>query len=119
MTLPPTLKLAEVVPDLKSWNEGKGIEPEDWLAMLGSVPQALMYSVLFWPTFVEHQGCLLREGFSPQLFQEWLTRTNGDRTAVELVMNHRHITDFFPNAEEHPSPEQIAYWAICCERSGL
>lgn len=109
MTLPPRKTLTEVLPDLKAWDEGEVIGPLDWLLTFGSIPQALIYSALFWPTFVEHQGCLLWEGFTPQSFEDWMRSTEGNRTAVEGVMNHRHITDLFLNAQEQPTPEQIAY----------
>jgi len=67
------------------------------------------YSALFWPTFVEHRECLLWADFTPENFDHWMESTNGNQTAVELVMNHCHITDFFLNAEEQPTPQQIAY----------
>lgn len=112
MTLVPGQKLADILPDLKAWNDGGGISPEGWLSTFGSVPHALAYSAIFWPTFVKYRGCLLWEGFSPESFDNWMTRLNGDKTAAESIINHRHITDFFLNAEEEPTEEQIAYLGL-------
>lgn len=112
MALPPKLSFSEVLPDLRTWNQDKGVDsesPEDWLSLYGSIPQAILYSAIFWPTFVEYQGCLLWKDFRPESFEDWMGSTGGNKTAVESVMNHRHITDFFLNAEEQPTPEQIAY----------
>lgn len=112
MTLPPRPSFREALPDLRKWNKDNGIDsesPEDWLSLYGSVPQTIIYSALSWPTFVEHEGCLLWEDFNPESFQEWMKSTGANKTAVKSVMNHRHIIDLFLNAEKQPSVEQIAY----------
>ena len=82
---------------------------DDWLNTFGSVPKAIAYSTLFWPEFVEYEGCLLWSEASPTSFDNWMVSLEGDKTRVELVMNHRHITDFFLNTPEQPTPEQIEY----------
>lgn len=69
-----------------------------------------MYSSLFWPEFVEFEGCLLWDDASPESFFGWMKSTGENRTAVEKVMNHVHITDFFFSAPEEPTNEQIDYF---------
>lgn len=83
--------------------------PEDWLNIYGSIPNALIYSSLFWPEFVEFEGCILRHDASPDLFFEWMETLQGNRMAVEGVINHVHIKDLFLNAPEIPTDEQIDY----------
>ena len=102
-------RLLAILPELSEWNEGKGMAPEGWLGAYGSVPSALMYSSLFWPEFVEFEGCLLWHDATPDLFFQWMTTLGGNCTAVEGVMNHVHITDVFLNAPEVPTDEQVDY----------
>ncbi len=48
---------------------------------------------LLWPRFVRHRDCLfLEDGFSVVAFDQWFHAT-ADLTAIERVMNHRHMRD--------------------------
>lgn len=71
---------------------------------------ALLYSSLFWPDFVEFEGCLLWNDCPIEGFEEWMQSLKDDRTAVEKVLNHRHLTDFFLNSTTSPTPEQVEYF---------
>ena len=106
----PNAQLAALFPELRDWNEGKGITVSDWMNTIGNIPAAIAYSTLFWPEFVEYKGCILWSDADPANFEDWLTSLNGDRTRVEIVVNHRHITDFFLNDEAgKDSPDQVEY----------
>ncbi|WP_425146657.1 hypothetical protein [Deinococcus sp.] len=105
----PNAQLAALFPELRDWNEGKGITVSDWMNTIGNIPAAIAYSTLFWPEFVEYESCIFWSNFSPNSFDAWMKMLNGNKTRVEAVINHRHITDFFLNAEEKPSLEQIEY----------
>src|SRR5689334_21969397 len=74
-------------------------EPElDWLYNTGSVAQALAYGQLFWPRFIEHDDCVFLH-LDLEKYKSWMEETNGNKTQIEAIMNHRHIADFFENAK--------------------
>jgi len=71
------------------------IDVDGWLSCKGDFELAIAFSRMFWPEFTEHDGCVLFAGFGPTVYQEWLESCEGDRAAVEAVMNHRHLLDLF------------------------
>ena len=81
------------VEELSAWNEGRGIDLEAWVGCAGSFSLAVGYTTIFWPSFVEFEGYILRHGFSVQSLRRFETQCGGDRTDDEKVMNHLHIGD--------------------------
>jgi hypothetical protein len=79
--------------ELGRWNNGKGIDLAGWISGMGSLSMAVGYTTLFWPEFVEHEGYILRAGFSESSLRGFEAQAQGDRKAVEWVMNHLHIAD--------------------------
>jgi hypothetical protein len=49
----------KLIPELRHWNNGKGIHVLEWLSAIGNYEHAIAYAELFWPDFVEHDGCVL------------------------------------------------------------
>jgi hypothetical protein len=82
-----------LIPELKEWNNGEGIDVESWIGCVGSFEKAIGYSVVFWPHFVEYDGCILKDNFSRESYDSFMKQHNGDKTLVEAVMNHLHIKD--------------------------
>jgi hypothetical protein len=82
-----------LIPDLKVWREHNGhpISPEDWVANLGNFRMAIGYSRVFWPSFVQHDRYVLREGFSSESHAGFEQQCAGDRARIEAVMNHLHL----------------------------
>lgn len=82
-----------------------------WDVDLGrSLGQAIAYAELFWPSFVEYDGCILFAGrFDQANFQSWMAATGGDKRAVEGVVNHTHILDLFVKHEIKPTREQVVW----------
>ena len=77
-------------------------EPElDWLYNTGSIEQALAYSKLFWPSFIEHEDCVFLT-FDDDKYRSWMAELHDDKARVEAMMNHRHIADVFEGAESAP-----------------
>jgi hypothetical protein len=81
----------------------------DYLSLRGDADLAAAFFKLFWPDFVEVNGCvLLRYKYSLEGFANWLEHFNGNRARVEAMMNHVHILDLFPNAPKDVHPlEQL------------
>jgi len=99
----------KLIPELQLWNDGLGIDMDGYLSCMGNYELAIVYSNFFWPTFVEHDGCIFRGDPNVEIYEQWRTQTNGDKTAIEAVMNHVHILDIFPSVERLPPREQIVY----------
>jgi hypothetical protein len=97
-----------LIPELKDWNSGDGIDPQGWAECLGSYPLAIGYSLLFWPRFVRFEKYVLREGFSEDSLRAFEAGGGSSRTSVEWVMNHLHMADIHINAEE-PNEAQLRY----------
>lgn len=60
---------------------------------MGNYPLAVGYLTVFWPEFVEHDGYILRKGFSEQSLRGFESQNGATRKSVEWVMNHLHIAD--------------------------
>lgn len=77
----------------------------DYLSIRGDFDLAAAFSKLFWPDFIEVDGCvLLREQYAPQNFSDWMQHFNGNRQEVEAMINHFHIVHMFLN-----SPQDVEY----------
>ena len=99
----------DLIPELASWNEGKGIDVVSWLGCIGRYDHAIAYAALFWPEFVVHDECIFFDVPEERNYREWMENLNGDRTQVEQMLNHRHIADLFYNSEFKPSDEVLKY----------
>jgi len=67
---------------------------------------AVAFSALYWPEFVEVEGCvLLRERYEPVNFREWKEEFGGDLSRVEGIVNHVHLWDLF-QPDEASVPER-------------
>jgi hypothetical protein len=104
------LSIDDVIPDLKDWNNGNPIGLLTWLGRTGNYQHAIGYAEIFWPLFLEYDGCVFRQDcFDEALYADWLDRTKGDRRAVQKVMNHVHIIDIIFESFDGPTFEQAVY----------
>ena len=91
-----------LIPELAGWDDGAGITLRSWISGVGRFDHALGYASIFWPDFVQHEGCILRETPDDANFQEWMRTMAGDITRVEAMMNHLHVLDLFNDSEYQP-----------------
>jgi hypothetical protein len=98
-----------LIPELSQWNNGAGISVDAWLGCKGDFQLAIAFSRMFWPEFVEHDGCVLLAGFSETVYQDFLAAFKNDRASVEAVMNHRHMLDLFYHAASTATALQLIY----------
>jgi hypothetical protein len=98
-----------LIPELPAWNNGKGIDVDSWRGCSGNFQLAIAFSRLFWPEFVEHDGCVLFADFLPANYAGFMNNCKGDRAAVERVMNHQHILDLFFHAAGTATEAQVVY----------
>lgn len=99
--------MVDLVRETRDWNGGRGVELLSWIGVVGSVEHAIAYGELFWPEFVEFDGCVFFAGVTESSYRGFTAQTAGDKRAVEAVLNHRHILDLFQFAQ--PSREQVVY----------
>lgn len=100
----------ELIPENALWDNGEGMHVASWLSAFGNYEHAIAYAELFWPQFVEQNGCILRGGLlDDERFQNWMQATNGDKTALEATVNHKHIVDIFVNVPQPPTKLQIRH----------
>ncbi|HEY6020950.1 MAG TPA: hypothetical protein VIY48_13925 [Candidatus Paceibacterota bacterium] len=101
-------KLVSLIPEASEFDWVPDLTPAGWIYYAGTPGQAIAYANLFWPKFVEHDGCILRdEAFDIDNFNTWMQSTNGNRRAVEAVINHVHILDIFGDQAATPTLEQV------------
>ncbi len=100
---------AKLIPELPTWNNGAGISVEAWVGCSGSVELAIGCSRLFWPDFVEREGCVFFADFSIESYRGFMDPCQGDRRRVEAVMNHVHILEYFTHPYGSATAEQIVY----------
>src|SRR5258708_4376057 len=101
-------QMQSLIPETQNFDWISDLTPLAWLQHVGTFGQAIAFSELFWPDFIEHDGCILRvDRFEEANYQEWLKSTKGDRGAVEAVINHTHLIDLFPHQELQPTREQV------------
>ena len=99
--------MADLVLETREWNGGAGMSVADWIGCVGGFEHAIGYGELFWPDFVELDGCVFFAGVSEAGYRGFLDQTGGDKRAVEAVLNHRHVLDLF--ADARPTREQVVY----------
>jgi hypothetical protein len=87
-------EVSALIAELPLWNDGKGIDAESWIGCIGNPELAMGYSLIFWPEFARYKNYVVRAGCdNPKYIDEWERRCDGDRAAIEKVVNHIHIAD--------------------------
>lgn len=90
----------EIIPSLSDWRP-EPILPENLAAFEGTYALAIGYVTLFWPSFTEYDGMIFRaeelDKESLKNIKSWLTSYEGDKQAVETMLNHLHVIDI-----QHP-----------------
>lgn len=99
-----------LIPELKDWNNGAGIDPETWVGCEGNFRLAVAYSLIFWPRFVEHDGMIFRgTEVDVGVVAAWMGNCNGNRQSVEATANHIHIADLHHVGSPDLSLERIVF----------
>ncbi|MFE8584992.1 hypothetical protein ACFX59_12895 [Sphingomonas sp. NCPPB 2930] len=89
-------KVADLIPELKRWNEGTGISPEDWIYIEGRADHALGFCALFWPDFVQIDDYVLRAPLDVDRLRGWES-TGHSKQQVETAMNAFLFDYMFPD----------------------
>lgn len=98
-----------LIPELSDWNNGKGIDVVSWIGCVCDYEKAIGYSALFWPTFVEIDGLIVRDITSEENLKGFAKEYNGDRKKTESTVNHLHIRDIQYWGCPGATPERMGY----------
>lgn len=79
--------------ELGAWNGGGGIDLESWIGCEGRFALAIGYAAVFWPTFVEMDGYVVRSSVSKNSLESWASQPGATRQSVEAMVNHKHLAD--------------------------
>lgn len=102
MSIKPIYLNTEQMSDFQQWKKANSDDFSLWNYLSGAanVEIALAFTTLFWPDFVEHDGGIfLAEAFNQEIYEQWKAELGNDIAAIERVMNHQHIDDILPGAE--------------------
>jgi hypothetical protein len=99
----------ELIPALKDWDQGNGIDVKSWIGSVGDFQRAIGYSALFWPAFEEIEGCVVRGDASPEDVRKWMEHLKGDRRGVEATVNHLHLVDLHDAECGDATPERLSH----------
>ncbi|MFK7600788.1 hypothetical protein ACI3L1_01115 [Deinococcus sp. SM5_A1] len=101
----PSLPL-EHLPRLKEWQRetDDGVSLSDLIGVEGNPELAVAFADLSWPTFIEVDGCIIRQGaYTSERFDRWMETTGRNCTQVEQMLNHIHTTYLLPNSPQYSS----------------
>ena len=81
--------------------EGQNFDLRLFIRVNVTVPEILALTELLWPEFVEHRGCVfLKFVFDEAGVNRWFENLEGNNSAIEAVVNHVHLWDFFSATTE-------------------
>ncbi|MEU8867598.1 hypothetical protein [Streptomyces umbrinus] len=87
------------LPQLSEWvtdAEADGCHLQGFISTNVSVAEAAALADLYWPKLVEYRGrVFLGFKFEGKSIDDWYGRLSGDWRAVESVVNHVHLWDYF------------------------
>jgi hypothetical protein len=89
--------------ELAAWRDANGdrFTAFDFVCVAVSPAAAIALAEVFWPRFVEVEGCvLIAEQYNPANFRAWWQSLDGDIPRVEWVINHLHLCDLFPTGDD-------------------
>jgi hypothetical protein len=98
-----------LIPELKRWNNGAGIDPESWVGCEGNFQLAAAYALIFWPSFLEMDGMVFRSRMDRQTLDSWRRSCSGDPPKVEAMANHIHLIDLHHQGCPDASLERIIF----------
>jgi len=103
-----------LIPDLKDWKKenGDSFGIRDWISCEGNVKLGIGFSMIFWPEFIEHEGCvIISNRFSQDNFDNWKSAEYvKNYRQIESVLNHTHILDLFSwEKQEEMVVEQVKF----------
>lgn len=102
-----TDEMIALIPTLEEWGD-VDIGIEDWVAHSGSYELAVGYSRVFWPRIVEFRDYVLIERYAnAEAVDPWEKSCDGNKVAVEALLNHVHMIDLQSNGSAYNEVQLI------------
>lgn len=99
--------LFRFVCELANLNREDAASLRAWLASLKGRERDSAYYAVCWPEFQMHDGGVFFAGISAESYRVWLHALKGNKTAVQTVMNHRHLLELFPEVADALTEAQL------------
>jgi hypothetical protein len=82
------INYADLIPELRAWNNGAGIDVESWIASVGNYEQLIAYGKVLWPEFLEYDDCVFfADRFTKDNYRAFMDQTKRD----EPHSHHGHL----------------------------
>jgi hypothetical protein len=91
----------KLIPSIKEWRNinGDDFKLYDWIIAEGDIELAIGYINLFYPDFLEFEGCVfLAQQFNKSKYEKWENAVKNKRE-IEASINHIHLLDLFGSDE--------------------
>jgi hypothetical protein len=98
-----------LIPEMKAWNSGKGIDPASWVGCEGNFKLACAYTLIFWPQFTEQDGMIFGGEVDSETISSWMKNCGGNKQSVEATLNHIHILDLHYRGCPDASVERLVH----------
>lgn len=91
------------MPQIKDWTAHVGaFNLRTFMLANVSIAEAFSVAALLCPEFVEYRDCVfLKLFFDEKIVDSWFGQLKNDGPAVESVVNHIHLWDFFAPASDN------------------
>lgn len=102
MSIQPISLNPDKLTNFQKWKQvnSKDFSLLDYLVGVSNMEVAIAFTKLFWPDFIEHEmGVFLASTFNSKTYGQWKDKLGNDIGAIERVINHKHIDDLLPGAE--------------------
>lgn len=82
------------------------------------ISAAIAFSKLYFPTFIEYEGCIILESrFDKSIFEEWKNKFKGNISEVEKMCNLYETKDFFHINDSDSSLEKSEQLGVLLKKS--
>jgi hypothetical protein len=107
MNIPDSMK-----DELGAWNNGQGIDLQEWVGCSGNFSLAVGYTTIFCPKFIEFEDYIFQsdEPIDEQFIENIRgveSRVGSTPLSVERVINHLHVGDLQYRGCEDISPDKL------------
>lgn len=105
-----------MIPTLQDTWIGNVADPLDVALTKGSDDLLISYISFLWPDFCEHEGMVLLGTMDTEYkasVDNWLRSLDGSKSAVERMLNHRHLLDVHA-VEREPLEVQLRFIGRTC-----
>ena len=102
MSIQPLSLNANQLTEFQNWKQvnSENFSLIDYLFGVSNMEVAIAFTKLFWPDFIEYEnGVFFASTFNSEIYAQWKEKLGHDIGAIERVINHKHIDDLLPGAE--------------------